>query len=561
MEFLLPVALKLFPGLLPSTFKEEDKEKKKLKKRLKAKLEIAKFLQDTVEESALVKSGSGKHNELAKEFKDFLTEIREGGTTVKTEDILKYTQLFKDEITLDNMTREHLVALCKLLEINSIGTTKMIAFQIGVRLRHLKADDKKIYKEGLGTLTESELQQACRARGMRAIGVPEWRLRYQLKQWLDMHLNDKIPISLLLMSRALYLPDTLSTEEKLKEVISSLPENTTAEAEIHAAEVTGEKIDPAAKIKLITAEEEAIAREKKEEAAAQQDKLEETKKQSEVLSAEEDLAKHTLLDKAEMIEGVSQADVTLSSSTAATIKKSTEDSPAEISAPSEADSADQELSSEDIEQLEDVIEKIAEEKQMGIEKSELDTLKEHYDEYQEDLTQLKTLVETDAQIIESKSAKRLSSAVNRMISNLSGLSDDLYEKKQHLLEEIEVNQVKMKRSASLQKEEDMKVLEDSIQKRKDDVISINELVLAMRRLQKIPDETRLQKIAEILDEDHDGQIKISHVLRVLHEIGTENMNIKSSEMKDILHLLKKEEIVEGIELESKSSEGNKPSDQ
>ena len=39
-------------------------------------MEIAKFLQDTVEESALVKSGSGKHNELAKEFKDFLTEVR-----------------------------------------------------------------------------------------------------------------------------------------------------------------------------------------------------------------------------------------------------------------------------------------------------------------------------------------------------------------------------------------------------------------------------------------------------------------------------------------------------
>lgn len=83
-----------------------------------------------------------------------------------------------------------------------------------------------ISKEGIGRLSPSELQAACRARGMRAIGVPEWRLRYQLKQWLDMHLNDKIPISLLLMSRALYLPDTLSKEEQLKTIISTLPENT-----------------------------------------------------------------------------------------------------------------------------------------------------------------------------------------------------------------------------------------------------------------------------------------------------------------------------------------------
>lgn len=50
-------------------------QKEKVKKRLKAKLEIAKFLQDTVEESALVKSGTGKHTELAKEFQTFLTQV------------------------------------------------------------------------------------------------------------------------------------------------------------------------------------------------------------------------------------------------------------------------------------------------------------------------------------------------------------------------------------------------------------------------------------------------------------------------------------------------------
>lgn len=83
-----------------------------------------------------------------------------------------------------------------------------------------------ILHEGLGSLSDVEMQAACRARGMRAIGVPTWRLRFQLKQWLDMHLNDKIPISLLLMSRALYLPENLSKEEQLKTVISTLPEST-----------------------------------------------------------------------------------------------------------------------------------------------------------------------------------------------------------------------------------------------------------------------------------------------------------------------------------------------
>lgn len=36
----------------------------------------------------------------------------------------------------------------------------------------------------------------------------------------------------------------------------------------------------------------------------------------------------------------------------------------------------------------------------------------------------------------------------------------------------------------------------------------------MKRLQKVSDETKLQKIAEILDEDHDGIVNLSEVLQV-----------------------------------------------
>lgn len=39
-----------------------------------------------------------------------------------------------------------------------------------------------IKKEGVDALSVQELQSACQARGMRAIGVPEARLRSQLKQ-------------------------------------------------------------------------------------------------------------------------------------------------------------------------------------------------------------------------------------------------------------------------------------------------------------------------------------------------------------------------------------------
>ena len=60
--------------------------------------------------------------------------------------------------------------------------------------------------------------------GMRALGVSVQRMKLQLQQWLDLHLDHKVPTSLLLLSRALYLPEQLSPEQQLQATISSLPE-------------------------------------------------------------------------------------------------------------------------------------------------------------------------------------------------------------------------------------------------------------------------------------------------------------------------------------------------
>lgn len=45
MELLLPVFIKLFPGMLPSTFQTTSEREDKIKQNLKVKLEMAKFLQ------------------------------------------------------------------------------------------------------------------------------------------------------------------------------------------------------------------------------------------------------------------------------------------------------------------------------------------------------------------------------------------------------------------------------------------------------------------------------------------------------------------------------------
>lgn len=126
------------------------------------------------------------------------------------------------------MNRQQLIALCQILEVSTYGNippNDMLRFQLRMKIRDLESDDKLILNEGVENLTPDELQQACRERGMRALGIPEIRLRKSLEQWLDLHLNRKIPLSLLILSRALYLPENLAPEQIIKNTISALPQS------------------------------------------------------------------------------------------------------------------------------------------------------------------------------------------------------------------------------------------------------------------------------------------------------------------------------------------------
>ena len=59
MELLLPVALKLFPGMLPSTFTTPAQRQEKMKKnKLKVKLEYTKLLQETLDELGPISKGN-----------------------------------------------------------------------------------------------------------------------------------------------------------------------------------------------------------------------------------------------------------------------------------------------------------------------------------------------------------------------------------------------------------------------------------------------------------------------------------------------------------------------
>ncbi|KAL3184909.1 hypothetical protein MRX96_030800 [Rhipicephalus microplus] len=499
MEFLLPVALKLFPNMLPSTFQTTSEKDAKVKKELKVKLEMAKFLQHTLDEMAVKKRGEA-HSHNAKEFAEFCEKIRESGEDASNEEILKFSKLFEDEITLDSLTRPQLTALCRLLELQPIGTNNFLRFQLRMKLRSLKADDQMIQKEGIDSLTVAELQAASRARGMRAMGLPESKLRYQLAQWLDLSLNENIPPSLLLLSRAMLLSEALPPTEQLKATISTLPKEAVTEAKYKIGEREG-KVDNRTKIEIIKQEEAAIQKEK-EEIAVESEKLKAADQKP------EEEIKEILEDKAAVITALE------------------DDSKKKPSAPKK-----EELSKADLADIEDALEKIAAEKQeLLIEKEELEDLKEEMADYKQDVEELKDVVVKTGKrdIQETKAAMRLYNRVNRIIGSMDHLIDKLNEERKSM-------QIKLDSSEGA-----------ASQKTKDNLIEINDLLLAMRRIQKSSSDTRLEMITDLLDTldiDHDGAVKIDHVLKVIDTLGRENVKVSPAQMKEIIELLIKEEVL------------------
>ncbi|XP_028981303.1 mitochondrial proton/calcium exchanger protein isoform X3 [Esox lucius] len=503
MEFLLPVALKLFPNMLPSTFETQSKKEERLKTELRVKLEMAKFLQDTVEEIAL-RNKAAKGN-VTEEFSTFFQKIRDSGERPSNEQIIRFSKLFEDELTLDNLTRPQLVALCRLLELQSMGTNNFLRFQLIMKLRAIRADDKLISEEGVNTLSVKELQAACRVRGMRALGVTEERLREQLQQWLDLHLNQHIPTSLLLLSRAMFLPDTLSPADQLKTTLQNLPDIVAKEAQVKVAEMELSQVDNKTKLEATLQEEAAIRQDNKER---EMERLADAAERTEqALSSVENAAPaETLRDTAPALEGIKGEEIT----------------------------------KEEIDMLSDACSKLKEQKKLlTLEKEELEDLKDDVQEYCEDLEEIKKELSKSGQeraVHESKASQRLSKRVNRMIGRIGKIITELEQDKVLL-------DGQMDRPSTppiglfFEKYRDSKSLLFTF---RENLISISELITVMRQIQNIP-EHKLQSIADALDENKDGQIDIDDVIKLVELIDKEDIDINTSQVAEIMVMLQKEE--------------------
>eukprot|EP00899_Mesostigma_viride_P029459 jgi/Mesvir1/9699/Mv12177-RA.2 len=195
--------------------------------------QMARFLQDTVEE--LVKNaranGGDDDGATLKEFSEFMRKVRTG-QVVSNDEIVRFSKVFNDELTLDNIGRPQLVSMCKYMSISPVGTDNFLRTKLRMKLGGLKQDDRMIAAEGVDSLSSEELRSACRARGMRWSGVSKDIMRRQLSEWLDLSLNRALPSSLLILSRAFTFTGAVTSEEALQAVLSSLPNEVVEDAEM-----------------------------------------------------------------------------------------------------------------------------------------------------------------------------------------------------------------------------------------------------------------------------------------------------------------------------------------
>jgi len=240
-ELLLPVALKLFPNLLPSTYEGQTSKDKKATSLRATRKEVSNFLQNTLKETGLPLSPANAQKE---EFTQFFRKVRATGESPTPEEVIKVCKLFKDDLTLDNLSRPQLVGMCRYMNLNTFGTDMMLRYQIRHRMRQIKRDDRAISYEGVDSLSVPELQIACLSRGLRTHGVSPGRLRDDLQSWLDLRLKHGVPSTLLVLSNAFMYSQGKGDSEfhsqidALTGVLSSIPEELfhEIELEVHNAE-------------------------------------------------------------------------------------------------------------------------------------------------------------------------------------------------------------------------------------------------------------------------------------------------------------------------------------
>eukprot|EP00192_Tetraselmis_astigmatica_P024813 CAMPEP_0117663200 /NCGR_PEP_ID=MMETSP0804-20121206/8470_1 /TAXON_ID=1074897 /ORGANISM="Tetraselmis astigmatica, Strain CCMP880" /LENGTH=521 /DNA_ID=CAMNT_0005470171 /DNA_START=473 /DNA_END=2038 /DNA_ORIENTATION=- len=516
MEFLLPVALKLFPNMLPSTFEDKLKKEEELRKRLALKLDVARFLQDTVAEMAkeIKQKKTGKSAATAAELYEFMGKVR-AGEPVANSDITKFSQLFNDELTLDNLERVQLQSMLTFVGLPPYGTDGFLKSRLRHHLASIKEDDREIVAEGVGSLTDTEMREACRARGMRAHFGEHARaiMTRNLEEWLELSMTRSMPTSLLLLSRAFTVTTRTSKliEEQIRETLGSLPDEVLEDVSIQAcsSEETSKAAELEKKLALVKREKERIEEERLEA------KMEEEARQAAMdlkaatsddgqLKTDEGHLKLGAAEKREMAMATARAVV--KEVTAGLSRQSNEEKEAWIAEKREK-------------RMQEIISALA--------------LLASYSGVSDERHEFMKLVKDQIKAMDEHVKERGSNSLLFTAGQLQArtplpedeLLTDVSDKVTGILKRVE----KELDAADAQIRSTMKILDED----GDGLISVSEMAKALGFLQRQMGEDELRALLERLDCSAEGRIEVDALMRLAQRDVTEHEQIKTKVGKEL----------------------------
>lgn len=327
----------------------------------------------------------------------------------------------------------------------------------------------------MDSLDLREIQAACLARGIRIYGVSPVRMRMELNQWLDLHLNHKIPSSILLLSQAFQnsdLKSTKTTNEALQATLASMPHQAVNAASLKINEREG-KATYKQKLDVLKEQEELIQDELEENSAAEQ-AIEDASLQLKAQTNNSEFAKNEEIDgnlNASMVE--------------------------------------QELMSEsELNNLAEVLKTVKKESHVDDIRAGLSNLKEDREEFIEDINDLKEF--TRAEI--NNPSGRLGSKVDAMIESI----EKELKKYETESEALKVKQINDQTRDGESSEGDAGNT-NTIFAKDGNLVSVNDLESALKIIRNRPDDERIKKIVQMLDQDKDGFVGIDAILALVKE--------------------------------------------
>ena len=101
--------------------------------------------------------------------------------------------------------------------LNLMLPTFVLVRRLRMHVQNARADDKDIHFEGVSSLSDEDLQDACYARGLSR-GNDEilniQTLRNRLRNWIALSIDRDVPSSLLILSSALISRSQLKLEQE-----------------------------------------------------------------------------------------------------------------------------------------------------------------------------------------------------------------------------------------------------------------------------------------------------------------------------------------------------------